>query len=412
LVLANGTFLLNGQLGSGDSYSVRGYTPDPTSKQMRAAAQPSPFFGRYTTISLPQPGGFVSSVLHIPLRGQPDTGDADAAQQLSSSRYARAYQLAQRVAGNATTDYDIVRRVGAWLEGHYGYSEKVKNSAYPIEDFLFKTKKGYCQHFSGAAALMLRMLGVPVRVASGFAPGTLDPKTHEYVVRDLDAHSWIEVWFQGIGWVPFDPTPALAPASSQAASFTPLSEIASAARGDQKDKLSPKLRAELLAGTSSKGGGVGLGSNSGGTPWGWIAAAVIFALLALAALVVSITRLRRRRRPLPPPTGDPEVDHLVRLLARLGLEIQPGTTLLELEQRMQRLGGAEAASYASRLRRRRYGDAGEPAPDRGDRRRLRHVLASAVHAGPLTRLHLALPDAALLTHPSQRPRRHLAGPRQ
>jgi hypothetical protein len=400
VTLSNGTFLLNAQLGSGDSYTVRGYTPDPTSKQMRAAAQPSPFFGRYTTVNLPLSDS-IASVLHIPLRNQPNTGDPDAVAQLQGSRYARMYRLALQVAAGATTDYDIVRKVGAYLEDHYTYSEKTKNSQYPLEDFLFKTKKGYCQHFSGAAALMLRMLGIPVRVASGFAPGTLDSKTHEYVVRDLDAHSWIEVWFQGIGWVPFDPTPAQAPASSQAASFTPLSEIASAARGDQKDKLTPKLRAEILGQTSSKGGGAAGARPDGGTPWGWIAAGAVVLLLGIAAIVVTIVRFRRRR-PLPPPCGDPDVDYLVRLLARLGLDIDPGTTLLELEARLQRLGGSSAAAYAKRLRRRRFGDGSEPAPDRAERRRLRHVLAGAVNAGPLTRVHLALPDAALLTRPFRR----------
>ena len=50
--------------------------------------------------------------------------------------------------------------------------------------------------------------GVPARVASGFSPGTFDEERREYVVRDLDAHSWVEVFFPGYGWIPFDPTPA------------------------------------------------------------------------------------------------------------------------------------------------------------------------------------------------------------
>jgi protein-glutamine gamma-glutamyltransferase len=230
-----------------------------------------------------------------------------------------------------------------------------------------------------------------VRVASGFAPGSLDNKTHEYVVRDLDAHSWIEVWFQGIGWVPFDPTPASAPASSQAASFTPLSEIASAARGDSKDKLSAKLRDQILGATTAGGRSAGSSSNEG-TPWGWVAAAIVAGLLGLVAIVLSVLRLRRGRRALPAPCGDAEVDYLVRLLARLGLDIAPGTTLLELESRIQRLGGPEAAGYAQRLRRRRFGSEGQPAPDRAERRKLRQTLAAAVGAGPLARLHLAMPD--------------------
>jgi hypothetical protein len=390
-----GIALATGSLKAGDSYTALGYTPDPTSKQMRAAKSADPFFIRYTTISLPQPGGFVSTLLHLPLRGRPDTGDPYATQTLASSHYARVYALAKKIAGTATTDYDIVRRIGAYLENNYGYSERVSRHAYPLESFLFVDKKGYCQHFSGAAALMLRMLGIPARVASGFAPGSYDSDTKEYVVRDLDAHSWIEVWFQGIGWVPFDPTPAAAPASSQSSSFTPLSEIASAARGDAKDKLTPKLRAELL-GETQPGGGPGAGSAAAnGTPWGWIIAGSVVGLLVLVSLVISLVRMRSRRRPPPTPCGDAEVDHLVRLLTRLGLEIKTGTTLLELEQRVERLGGPDAARYAKRLRARRFGGNGEAAPSRAERRALRQTLAKAVGAGPLSRLHLAMPDNLL-----------------
>ena len=66
---------------------------------------------------------------------------------------------------------------------------------------------GYCQQFAGAMGLMLRMVGIPSRVVSGFAPGALDQERGVYEVRDTDAHSWVEVYFRGIGWVTFDPTP-------------------------------------------------------------------------------------------------------------------------------------------------------------------------------------------------------------
>jgi hypothetical protein len=231
-----------------------------------------------------------------------------------------------------------------------------------------------------------------VRVASGFAPGTLNKDTREYVVRDLDAHSWIEVWFAGIGWVPFDPTPSLAPASSQAASFAPLGGTASAARGDIKDRLR-RDQLQLLGGRpDSAAGGAGLAPTSKKTPWGLLAAAGAILAAIVAAIVAVLRRSKVHRRPLPAPCGDPEVDHLVRLVTRLGLDIDPGTTLYALERRLQRLGGPDAAEYARHLRRRRFGDGREPAPGRRERRRLRQALAQAVGAGPLARMHLALPD--------------------
>ena len=88
------------------------------------------------------------------------------------------------------------------------YDENPPQRPYPLASFLFDTKSGYCQQFSGVMALMLRMGGVPARVASGFSPGTYNSERKDYVVRDTDAHSWVEAYFPPYGWVTFDPTPA------------------------------------------------------------------------------------------------------------------------------------------------------------------------------------------------------------
>src|SRR5437764_9916323 len=109
---------------------------------------------------------------------------------------------------------------------------------------------------------MLRMLGIPSRVVAGFAPGTLDKSTHEYVVRDLDAHSWIEVWFEGIGWVTFDPTPGLAPASSQSLTLAAKPAPGSAASRTPITQRNRDFGPEVAVG--AKGG---LAQPGGGTPW-------------------------------------------------------------------------------------------------------------------------------------------------
>ena len=79
-----------------------------------------------------------------------------------------------------------------------------------------QTRAGYCQHFAGAMALMLRYLGVPARVAVGFSSGTYDATSGIWRVTDHDAHAWVEAWFRGYGWLPFDPTPAGAPGARAA----------------------------------------------------------------------------------------------------------------------------------------------------------------------------------------------------
>ena len=131
-------------------------------------------------------------------------------------RYGRTYRLASRITAGQPTTYDAVKAMEDYLQRNYRYSERPPSTALPLDAFLFDDRIGYCQQFSGAMALMLRLEGIPARVAAGFSPGSYNRDTGEYRVRDLDAHSWVEVWFNGIGWVPFDPTPAAAPAESQA----------------------------------------------------------------------------------------------------------------------------------------------------------------------------------------------------
>ena len=74
--------------------------------------------------------------------------------------------------------------------------------------FLFRSKSGYCEYFAAAMAVMLRTLNVPSRLVNGFQTGTYNRMGKDFVVRARDAHSWVEVYFTGYGWVPFDPTPA------------------------------------------------------------------------------------------------------------------------------------------------------------------------------------------------------------
>jgi hypothetical protein len=77
-----------------------------------------------------------------------------------------------------------------------------------VEYFLFEQRRGYCEQFSSSLAVMARSLGIPARVATGYAPGEYNPFTGYYDVRASDAHAWVEVYFPGYGWSTFDPTPS------------------------------------------------------------------------------------------------------------------------------------------------------------------------------------------------------------
>jgi protein-glutamine gamma-glutamyltransferase len=140
------------------------------------------------------------------------------------SEFAGMYDLSQQIVGDATDPYEIVLLVEQYLRTQYHYSLTPRPSALhsPYAAFLFDSREGYCQHFSGAMALLLRLNGIPARVAVGFVTGK-PTGTDGYAVSSNNAHAWVEVLFPGIGWLPFDPTPGnglpVASGSSSTAGF-------------------------------------------------------------------------------------------------------------------------------------------------------------------------------------------------
>lgn len=81
----------------------------------------------------------------------------------------------------------------------------------PIDDFLFRTRKGYCEHYASAFAFLMRAAGIPARLVAGYLGGEFNPLGEYLIVRQSDAHVWVEVWLSGKGWVRSDPTLAVAP---------------------------------------------------------------------------------------------------------------------------------------------------------------------------------------------------------
>ena len=278
------------------------------------------------------------------------------------------YSLARRVTGGAPTIYEAVKRVERYLQESYLYDESVPSRKLPLAAFLFKDQRGYCQQFSGAMALMLRMAGIPARVSTGFAPGSLNRDTGEWRVRDLDAHSWVEVSFPEIGWVPFDPTPPVAPAESQSGG----AEATSAARGDALEALRANRAPATDPGLAPAAGG----GEDGGRLGLWVLPLAL-AGGALAWVALLLANDRRQRRGLAPRERvDVQLRELERALRRLGWQLPDGTTLLGLERRLARAAGPAAAGYVAGLRAHRFSPATPPAPGRAERSALRRELTA------------------------------------
>jgi transglutaminase-like putative cysteine protease len=388
----DGTIGLVDPLERGDAYEVFAYVPDPSPRQMRAAPAEVPSqFDHYTRFELPEPGEtaaagatttgpitpdptrLVHGIPPGPLVGE----DFGLIERIRKSPYRRTFDLARRLAAGQATTYDIVARVERHFERGFTYTERPPSRPIPLDGFLFRDRAGYCQQFSGAMALMLRMVGIPARVAAGFAPGFRDAETKEFRVRDLDAHSWVEVYFQDIGWVAFDPTPSQSGGSAPDAGRREEAQAAAPGAGD------------TAGGAGQEAGGGGTTGDPGDSAiWVGIAALVLIPLTFLAILwAAALLRARRVRR----SGGDPDLRELLWALERLGRPVRAGTTLLELERRLEGEAGPAAARHVRSLRDRRFAPPGAPRAGGLDRRALRRGLVRG--RGPIARLRalMALP---------------------
>ena len=137
-----------------------------------------------------------------------------SAKGYSVARDTEIAALAQSIvhAAKATTPYDQAKAIESWFQekGRFTYTlltPPAPTGVRPLDYFLFTSHKGFCEDFSTAMNVMLRTLGIPSRQMSGFGQGVLDDRTHQYIVNSVDAHSWVEVFFPGYGWIPFEPTP-------------------------------------------------------------------------------------------------------------------------------------------------------------------------------------------------------------
>ena len=365
--IGGGVYAATASLRRGDAYTTTAYTPQPSGRQLRAAGTDyAAWLDRYLVIDLRVPAPPVSGRIvtaRFPawgLEGEPTVDGSvrteDVRRALEEETLARTWALAQQLREQSASPFEYVERVERHLDSGFTYSESPPASARTLEGFLFDAKTGFCQQFSGAEALLLRMAGIPARVATGFSPGSLDEKTNEYVVRDFDAHSWVEVWFPDLGWVTRDPTPASAPARSQPTDAGPGGP--GGTPGGQAPDLGGERITDPLRAPAPE---------DAGTPW------TVWAALAIAAVALaSAGRLLLRRRRRAPAVGDRPMAEFERALRRARHPGGAGTTLAGLERTFS--GWPGAAGYVRALRDQRYsGRAAAPTP--AQRRGLRAALA-------------------------------------
>lgn len=129
--------------------------------------------------------------------------------QLPDDLDKRIGELATNVTREADNRYDKARIIESYLQNNYGYTLDLKaGGSQPLADFLFNVREGHCEYFATAMTVMLRTQGIAARVVNGFQQGDYNETAGVYVVKQRNAHSWVEVYFPDAGaWIQFDPTP-------------------------------------------------------------------------------------------------------------------------------------------------------------------------------------------------------------
>jgi transglutaminase-like putative cysteine protease len=239
------------------------------------------------------------------------------------------------------TPYDEAAAIEAYLRSDkFSYTLQPKTpppGTDPIDYFLFTSHAAYCEYFATAMGDMLRSIGIPTRLVNGFGPGNFDPTIQSYVVRGEDAHTWVEVYFPGFGWIPFEPTnDTVYQTIPRGASGVPCLRDSNCTDPGQTSGILP-------GGTSQAPGHSGLredpGNGSGGpsfkvgglrfdanalTKIAGVLVAILLLLLALGA------------RYLRPRTVTAVWKRTLALTRLAGAERRPGETPLELGRRWQR----------------------------------------------------------------------------
>ncbi|WP_052226380.1 transglutaminase family protein [Microbacterium mangrovi] len=349
------------QTEPGVSYVVKSEVPQPTLEQIEAAS---------ATIDVPRDDGVPASTPAI------------------------VKQLADRVTAGQLTDYGKLEALQSWFRGPlFTYSLKSpvthgfdSSGVDAVAQFL-KVKSGYCVHFASAFALMARELGMTSRIVIGFLPGTATDQSVGgstiYTVRSSQLHAWPEVYFGGIGWVPFEPTKSLGTATA----FVPkANSTAGGPSASRNGSPSPHPSSSTLSGgRNSRLAPETLGSSArpSAQSFGWWGAAGLIVIVLLIPGLVGV--VRRRREDAAIRDGDPVAawTSVLRLAVDLRIPLPPGDSPRMLGDRLIQqydapeddvdtlVSDIERASYAPERLRWAWSDATLPESTAAVRRALR-----------------------------------------
>ena len=292
---------------SSDPYTITARVRAPeadggvTESKLRAAGQdyPAGMLDRFGRAAVPE-GTFVTPEANALLDG--------IIKRAGDDPYDLAAEMVRTLQDEDNFTYDVdVRDLGC--------------GELSIVDCFARTRKGYCEYYASTMAMMLRELDIPARMVEGFLPGERDESTGEYVVRNSDAHAWVQVFFPGYGWIDFDPTGGTRAALAPLPSGKPLP---SASVGPRRSVDASGFSTFVPRDIPEDEGGV---VNQPGR-LNVLGPAIAVAVL-LAIIVAALAWAAWRRGPRGPVTADGAYGMVTRLATRLGYAPRPNQTVYE-----------------------------------------------------------------------------------
>ena len=380
--LSSGLVRVYNGLRRGQSYSVYSYAPRPGPAELAPLEADYPAaLDRFLDVGRTRVDAFGT-----PGRDRLVDSLFQDDRYLALWPYEAMWQQARRLRADARTPYGAVIAIEAWLRSTGGFvydeSPPPTGGLPPLAHFVAEGKRGYCQQFAGAMALMLRMLGIPARVAAGFTSGTYEDGG--WTVTDHNAHAWVEVWFPGYGWLAFDPTPGRGTLAARYSASSTGFNAGDAADGfigggtrvdgggvDQLRLLEQKERLEQQA-------QAGRGARDEGRSSLWLLLLLAVAAVAALGLVKLVRRRSRYFTRDPRRLAGAARRELVDFLADQGIAVSVSMTPEDLHELVRTELGADGRPFARALAEARFGppegSAAAARRARGELRALMHLL--------------------------------------
>jgi len=303
----------------------------------------------------------------------------------------RVAPLAEQITAAENNNYDKAVAMERYLRTHFAYTLQLGRSVQrdPLAYFLFERKQGHCEYFASAMAVMLRTLKIPSRVVNGFRTGEFNDVTSQYLVRASNAHSWVEAYFPGYGWISFDPTPAVPLAVRTGWGRWALYADAMASFWREWVVSYDVTHQYILGQRTAHSGSQWIrrmrrwgrleydawleaarrtGEAASNAPWRWGGMALgVAGLLIMGAYSARLWRAIRRRRVAARPEKSPRVaatiwyERVLRMLAKRGWQKLPAQTPAEFVAGLEDEVRGPVARFAEHYERARFGDSAEAA---------------------------------------------------